>query len=55
MFGPKRDEVTGEWRKLYNEELHNWYSSASTSINRIVNSCRMLWVCYVEKMGENGN
>jgi hypothetical protein len=26
IFGPKRDEVTGEWRKLHNEELHNWYS-----------------------------
>jgi hypothetical protein len=26
IFGPKRDEVTGEWRKLYNEELHNLYS-----------------------------
>jgi hypothetical protein len=26
IFGPKRDEVTGEWRKLYNEELHNFYS-----------------------------
>jgi hypothetical protein len=29
MFGPKRDEVTGEWRKLHNEELHNLYSSPS--------------------------
>jgi hypothetical protein len=29
IFGPKRDEVTGEWRKLHNEELHNWYSSAN--------------------------
>jgi hypothetical protein len=27
IFGPKRDEVTGDWRKLYNEELHNLYSS----------------------------
>jgi hypothetical protein len=27
LFGPKRDEVTGEWRKLHNEELHNLYSS----------------------------
>jgi hypothetical protein len=30
IFGPKRDEVTGGWRKLYNEELHNLYSSPST-------------------------
>jgi hypothetical protein len=29
IFGPKRDEVTGEWRKLHNEELHNLYSSPS--------------------------
>jgi hypothetical protein len=30
IFGPKRDEVTGEWRKLHNEELHNSYSSPDT-------------------------
>jgi hypothetical protein len=39
IFGPKRDEVTGEWRKLHNEELHDWYSS--TSIITIINSRRM--------------
>jgi hypothetical protein len=39
IFGPKRDEVTGEWRKLHNEELHEWYSSPS--IIRIIKSRRM--------------
>jgi hypothetical protein len=39
IFGPKRDEVTGEWRKLHNEELHDLYSS--TSIIRIIKSRRM--------------
>jgi hypothetical protein len=39
IFGPKRDEVTGEWRKLYNEELHDLYSSPS--IIRIILSSRM--------------
>jgi hypothetical protein len=39
IFGPKRDEVTGEWRKLHNEELHDLYSSSS--IIRIFKSRRM--------------
>jgi hypothetical protein len=39
IFGPKGDEVTGDWRKLHNEELHNFYSSAS--IIRIIMSRRM--------------
>jgi hypothetical protein len=30
IFGPKRDEVAGAWRKLHNEEIHNWYISRST-------------------------
>jgi hypothetical protein len=42
IFGPKRDEVTGEWRKLNNEELHNLYSSPD--IIRQVKSRRMRWV-----------
>jgi hypothetical protein len=41
MFGPKRDEVTGEWRKLHNEELHDLYTSPS--IIRIMKSRRMRW------------
>jgi hypothetical protein len=39
IFGPKRDEVTGEWRKLHNEELHNLYSSPN--IIRTIKSRRM--------------
>jgi hypothetical protein len=41
IFGPKRDEVTGEWRKLNNKELHDLYSSPS--IIRIIKSRRMRW------------
>jgi hypothetical protein len=41
VFGPKRDEVTGEWRKLHNEELRDLYSSPS--IIRIIKSGRMRW------------
>jgi hypothetical protein len=52
IFGPKRDEVTGEWRKLHNEELHDLNSSRS--IIRIMKSRRMRWVEYVARMGERG-
>jgi hypothetical protein len=41
IFGPKRNEVTGEWRKLYNKEFHDLYSSPS--IIRIIKSRRMRW------------
>jgi hypothetical protein len=50
IFGPKRDEITGEWRKLYNEELHNLYSSPN--IIRQIKSQRMKWVTHVAHMGE---
>jgi hypothetical protein len=50
IFGPKRDEVTGEWRKLYNEELHDLYSSPS--IIRIIKARRMRWAGHVARMGE---
>jgi hypothetical protein len=50
IFGPKRDEVTGEWRKLRNEELNNLYSSRD--IIRQVKSKRMRWVGHVARMGE---
>jgi hypothetical protein len=50
IFGPKRDEVMGEWRKLHSEELHNLYSSPD--IIRQVKSRRMRWAGYVARMGE---
>jgi hypothetical protein len=50
IFVPKRDEATGEWRKLHNEELHNMYSS--TDIIRQVKSRRMRWAGHVARMGE---
>jgi hypothetical protein len=50
IFGPKRDEVTGEWRKLHNEELHNFYSSPD--IIRQVKSRRMRWAGHVARMGK---
>jgi hypothetical protein len=49
LFGPKRDEVTGEWRKLHNEELRDLYSSPS--IIRIIKSRRMGWAGHVARMG----
>ena len=51
VFGPKRDEGTGEWRKLHNEELNDLYSSPN--IVRVVKSRRMRWVGYVARMGED--
>jgi hypothetical protein len=53
IFGPKRDEVTGEWRKLHNEELHNLYSSPN--IITQIKSRRMRWAGYVARMGEERN
>jgi hypothetical protein len=50
IFGLKRDEVTGEWRKLHNEELHNLYSSPD--IIRQVKSRQMRWAGHVASMGE---
>jgi hypothetical protein len=41
IFGPKRDQVTGEWRKLHNEELHDLYSSST--IVRVMKSRSMKW------------
>jgi hypothetical protein len=53
IFGPKRDEVTGEWRKLHHEELHDLYSSPS--IIRIIKSRRMRWAGHVARMWEKRN
>jgi hypothetical protein len=52
-FGPKRDEVTGEWRNVNNEELHDLYSSSS--IIRILKSRRMRWAGHVALIGEKRN
>jgi hypothetical protein len=49
IFGPKRDEVAGEWRKLRNEELRDLYSSPS--IIRILKSRRMRWAFLVARIG----
>jgi hypothetical protein len=50
IFGPKRDEVTGGWRKLQDREIHNLYSSPD--IIRQTKSRRMRWVGHVGRMGE---
>jgi hypothetical protein len=50
IFGPKRDEVTGGWKILHNEELGDLYSSPS--IIRIIKSRRMRWAGHVVRMGE---
>jgi len=47
IFGPRRDEVTGEWRRLHNEELNDLYSN----IMRVIKS-RMRWAGHVARMGE---
>jgi len=51
VFGPKRDEMTGEWRKLHNEELNDLYSLHN--IVRVVKSRRMRWSGHVARMGED--
>jgi len=48
-FGPKRDEVTGEWRKLHKEELNDLYSSPN--IVQVIKSRRMRWAGHVARMG----
>jgi hypothetical protein len=53
IFGPKRDELMGGWRKLLNEELHDLYSSPC--IITIIESRRMKWVGNVARMGEKRN
>jgi hypothetical protein len=53
IFGPKSDGVTGEWRKLHNEELHDLYFSPS--IIRIIKTRRRRWAGHVSRMGEKRN
>jgi len=50
VFGTKRDEVTGEWRKLHNEELIDLY--CSPNILRVIKSRRMRWTGHVDRMGK---
>jgi hypothetical protein len=49
IFGPRRDKVTGEWRKLHNEELRDLYSSPN--IIGIIKSRRLRWAGHVARMG----
>jgi hypothetical protein len=50
IYGPKRDEVTGEWRRPHNEELYALYSSPN--IIRVIKSRRLRWAGHVARMGE---
>ena len=50
IFGPKRDEITREWRKLHNEKLNDLYTSLN--IVRVIKSRRMRWAGHVARMGE---
>ena len=50
IFGPRREEVTGEWRRSHNEELNDLYSSPN--IVRVIKSRRMRWAGHVARMGE---
>jgi hypothetical protein len=52
IFGPKRDEVTGEWRKLHNEELNDLHCSPNTV--RVIKSKRMRWAGHVARMRTTG-
>jgi hypothetical protein len=53
ILGPKRDEVTGEWRKLYDEELRELYSSRT--VIRMIKSRMMRWTGHVARMGTKKN
>jgi hypothetical protein len=53
IFGSRRDDVTGDWRKLHNEELHNLHSSPN--LIRMIKSKRMRWAEHVARMGETRN
>jgi hypothetical protein len=50
IFGPKRNEVTGEWRKVHNEERNDLYSSPNSV--RVIKSSRIRWAGHVARMGE---
>jgi hypothetical protein len=50
IFGPKREEVAGGWRRLHNEELHNWYTTPNTI--RVIRSRRVRWARQVAHTDE---
>jgi hypothetical protein len=50
IFGPERDEVTGEWRKIHDEDLNDLY--CSPDVVRVIKSRRMIWAGNVERVGE---
>jgi hypothetical protein len=50
VFGPKKDEATGEWRRLHKKELNDLYSSPN--IIRVIKSRRMRWAGHVARMGD---
>ena len=50
IFGPRKDEVTGKWRRLHNEELNDLY--CSPNIVRVIKSRRMRWATHMARMGE---
>jgi hypothetical protein len=52
IFGPKKDEIVGGWRKLHNEELHNLYSLPDITI--MIKSRSMRWTGHVARMGRRG-
>jgi hypothetical protein len=52
IFGPKRDEASGEWRRLHNEELNDLF--LSPNITRVIKSRRKRWAGHVARMGQKG-
>ena len=50
IFGPRRDELTGKWRKLHNEEFHDLY--CSPNIVQVIKSGRVRWEEHIARMGE---
>jgi hypothetical protein len=50
IFGPKRNDITGDWKKLHIEDLHDLYSSPN--IIRVIKSRRVRWAVHVARMGE---
>ena len=52
IFVRKKDEVTGEWRRLHNEELYDLYSSPNRPIIRVIRSRRMKWAGHIARIGD---